>query len=135
MTDGGRTTHRAAPLAKSAAWVLALLLPLTGPSCGGDEPDRHPDYGYSEDCRFDPEHCGGDLGALCVDDYDCDDGHCCAEESNCAGGMCSIPCDHDGDCPSFMACEHHICFFRCDHDSDCAEGQSCEHGNTICEWP
>jgi hypothetical protein len=135
MTSDERKTRRPAKGATKAAWLAAIMISLLGPSCTEDEPDRHPDDHYSEDCRFAPDLCGGDLGALCVDDYDCGDGHCCTEEANCAGGMCSLPCDNDGDCPSFMACEHHTCFFRCDHDDDCAEGQSCEHGETICEWP
>ena len=108
-------------LAPSLALLLATLA-----GCSGDPDDE---------CRFDPAHCGGGVGADCARDDDCDDGYCCTEESNCGGGMCTIACARDADCPSFMACEHDICFFRCDVDEDCASGQSCEHGNTVCEWP
>lgn len=88
-----------------------------------------------EGCRFDPDSCGGDVGATCVSDGDCLDGYCCTEESNCGGGMCTIECRDDADCPSFMGCEHRVCFFLCDVDEDCAIGQECEHGDTVCEWP
>ncbi len=135
MTDSGRPTWRPAKAATKAVWVFAILLMLLGPSCTEDDRDRHPDDGFTEDCRFDPEHCGSGVGAFCVDDDDCWDNYCCTEDSNCAGGMCTIPCNKDDDCPSFMACEHSVCFFRCDDDHDCADGQSCEHGETICEWP
>lgn len=86
-------------------------------------------------CRFQPESCGGDVGANCAVDRDCADGYCCTESANCGGGMCTIACNDDLDCPGFMGCEHHVCFFLCDVDEDCAVGQSCEHGNTVCEWP
>lgn len=112
--------------------TFLLALPVLAVSCGDDEPPPGP---AGEDCRFEPANCGGDLGALCVNDSDCWDAYCCTEQSNCGGGMCTLPCDRNDDCPSFMACEHHVCFFRCSDDADCAAGQSCEHDNTICEWP
>jgi len=91
--------------------------------------------GPTQDCRFDPAGCGGDVGGNCIDDRDCAEGFCCQESANCGGGMCTYDCESDADCPDFMACEHDVCFFRCDDDLDCAEGQGCEHGNTVCEWP
>lgn len=90
--------------------------------------------GPSQGCRFDPNACGGDVGATCQSDADCYSGACCTDGANCGGGMCTIPCSGDTDCPSFMACEHNICFFFCVDDNDCAVGQTCEHGR-VCEWP
>lgn len=87
-----------------------------------------------EHCRFDPQ-CGGGIGGLCNEDDDCDEGFCCTDESNCAGGMCTYRCSDDADCPDDMACQHDKCFFVCNEDSDCADGMSCEHGATVCEWP
>ncbi|MCC7536236.1 MAG: hypothetical protein IT379_08485 [Deltaproteobacteria bacterium] len=88
----------------------------------------------TEHCRYDPD-CGGGIGGFCNDSGDCDDGFCCTDESNCAGGICTYRCNDDADCPDDMACEHDKCFFVCNDDSDCASGMSCEHGNTVCEWP
>jgi len=87
-------------------------------------------------CRFEPRECDGRAGALCSDDRDCRAPlHCCTEDGNCGGGMCTLECRDDRDCPSDMLCEHDVCFYACDRDEDCAAGMSCEHGNTICEWP
>lgn len=111
-------------LAAGLSLALATTVLFAAPGCGP-----------GEGCRYDPDGCGGDVGAYCVYDSDCLDGYCCTEEGNCGGGMCTIPCRDDLDCPSFMGCEHGVCFFLCDFDEDCAVGQSCEHGNTVCEWP
>lgn len=115
-------TRMAAKIMVSAGAALALAL-LTG--CASD-----PDY-----CRFDPHDCGGGIGSDCNDDGDCQDGHCCRDESNCGGGMCTFECDSAHPCPEGMRCAHELCFFACSSDGDCAAGQSCEHDNTVCEWP
>jgi hypothetical protein len=117
-----------------ASRVLAAAFLVTCfAACGNDE---HDGGISSEQCRFDPASCPGEAGALCEDDRDCSAPlHCCTEQSNCAGGMCTVECRDDRDCPSDMACEHSICFYRCNDDRDCAVGMSCEHGSTICEWP
>ena len=104
-------------------------------SSGGAADDDDGNAGFTDNCRFNPDGCFGEIGGNCDGNSDCNDGFCCDEDSNCGGGMCTISCDDDADCPSFMACEHDVCFFRCDDDDDCASGQSCEHGNTVCEWP
>lgn len=107
----------------SAAVLLSCGPPLPGPG----------NYGGIEQCRFDPG-CAGGMGALCEVDAECKSGFCCDDGTNCAGGMCTAPCDVDLDCPTNMLCEHHVCFFACDSDADCADGMSCEHKNRVCEW-
>lgn len=102
-------------------------------SCGAPPPTGSGgEYDEIAQCRFDPG-CNGGMGALCDGDTDCASGFCCTN-GNCAGGMCTAPCDHDNDCPSNMLCEHKVCFFACDNNAECAEGMSCEHDNTVCEW-
>lgn len=122
MPDRHRTGMRAR-LLTAAACIAALS--FLG-ACAGDSTDQ---------CRLDPESCGGGrAGAFCDNDGDCRD-VCCTDDSNCAGGTCTFVCANDDECPVDMACEHDVCFYRCNVDEDCALGQSCEHGNTICEWP
>ena len=110
---------------KASLAALAVFGLLFAFGCD-DDPDR---------CRFDPGDCFGGIGGFCGEDDDCDTGHCCTEEANCGGGMCTYSCDRDEDCPDDMGCEHHTCFFGCVSDDDCADGMSCEHDNTVCEWP
>lgn len=88
-----------------------------------------------DQCRFNPESCGGGPGGACDRDSDCAQGlDCCEDDGNCGDGMCTTSCDRDGDCPFNMLCQHGLCFFACGADADCADGMSCEHGNTVCEW-
>lgn len=92
----------------------------------------------TEGCRFDPNGCGGNVGAFCSTNNECAHGDCCTAAANCAGGMCTLPCKVNADCPSFMGCAHDICFFSCTTSADCAVGQGCQHitnGVGVCEWP
>ena len=105
--------------------IAAFLVTGWAIGCAAD-----PDF-----CRFEPGDCSGGIGGFCEHDDDCQDGHCCREDSNCGGGMCTYRCDGDHQCPPDMRCEHGLCFFACASDADCATGMSCEHGDTVCEWP
>lgn len=104
-------------------------------SNGHNDNSNHDDLS-SDDCRLDPAGCEGGAGGLCRDDRDCDAAlHCCTDDKNCGGGMCTADCDGDRDCPLDMLCEHSVCFYACDDDRDCAQGMTCEHDRTICEYP
>jgi hypothetical protein len=106
-----------------ASMLVSIIIGPTG--CGGISSNK---------CRFEPERCRGDAGALCSDDYDCHPGLECCTEDHCGDGMCTLSCKDDYDCPGDMLCEHDQCFYACASDRDCAPEMSCEHDNSVCEY-
>ena len=107
--------------------LAACVLIAAALSCGDD------DYGYYDECRFEPQLCRGGWGGLCSTNRDCFVGFCC-QDKECGAGMCTVTCRADLDCPADMACAHGKCLFRCASELDCAYGQRCGHGHSVCEW-
>ena len=108
--------------------AAACLLGVSLWGCGDD------DYGYYDQCRYEPGLCAGGLGGLCGANIDCGVGFCCRGPKECGSGMCTLSCRSDRDCPIDMGCEHEMCLYSCLSDLDCAAGQHCAHGHTVCEW-
>ena len=98
---------------RRALGVIAFVLVAGVVSCGDDDDG------------------GGDVGAPCRDDFDCDGR--CVRGGDWPGGMCTYSCDFDGDCPDHTACVEEdggVCAVVCGDTEDCRDygfepGYSC----------